>query len=266
VRCPAIAIAALAIAMPSRARAGGPAVAAPLAADDLVGRDVVLARDAGEAAAALELDLSKRREFEPASVAPDVWYGATDRLTIGIVHSARALGVLDAGGGLCFRGSAHGCPRAYDNVAIDARYRLRAGWLAVAARTRVAIGSFDPFKPSVRPGALIRLHKGRFGLTADPHLQIGLDHRDLGNRDWLRVPVWFAVQPVRRVAIALRTGVDGEFATFGDTFAIPLGLDATVRVSKKVELSALFAFPTLGGPQNQFNPRVAWLSVTGRWP
>jgi hypothetical protein len=266
VRYPAIAIAVLAAAIPSRADADGPAVAAPGGPDDIVGRDVVLPRDGGEAAAALELNLTVRYELEPASVAPDVWYGATDKLTVGIVHSARALGVLRTGGGLCVRDSAHGCPRAYDNVGVDARYALRRGWLAIAARARFAATSFDPFKPSIRPGALIRLHRGRFAIVADPHLQLGLTNRDLGNRDWLRIPLWFAIQPARRIALAVRMGLDGELATFGDTFALPFGLDVTVRISRRIELAALLALPSIGGPQNNPTSRLAWLSVTGRWP
>ena len=263
----AIAIAVVAIVLSAApARAGGPAVSAPGGPDDLVGRAVVLAREAGEAAATIEVNLSKRYEWKPVSVAPDVWFGVTDQLTIGLIHSSRAMGVIDAGNGLCSTGSTHGCPAAYDNIGLDGRYALRRGWLAVAARVRVIASSFDPWKPTVRPGALVRLHRGRFGITADPQLQLGLDHRDEGNRDWLRIPLWFAIQPARGVAIALRTGIDGELATFGDTYAIPVGLELAVRVTARVELAAFVGFPTLGGPQNQFTRRVGWLGVTGRWP
>lgn len=262
----AIAIAVAMFGSTAPARAGGPAVAAPGGPDDIVGRDVVLAREAGEAAATIELNLSKRYEWDPVSVAPDLWFGVTDLITVGLIHSSRATGVIDAGNGLCSTGTAHGCPAAYDNIGVDGRYALRRGWLAIAARVRAIATSFDPFKPSVRPGALIRLHRGRFGVIADPHLQLGLSRRDEGNRDWLRIPLWAAIQPARGVAIALRTGIDGELATFADTFAVPIGLDVTVRITARIELTAFVGFPTLLGPQNQFTRRVGWLGVGGRWP
>jgi hypothetical protein len=262
----AIAIAVAMLASTAPARAGGPAVAAPGGPDDIVGRDVVLAREAGEAAATIELNFSRRRVYDPVSVAPDLWFGVTDRITVGLIHSSRATGVIDAGNGLCSTGSAHGCPAAYDNIGLDGRYALRRGWLAIAGRVRLVASSFDPFKPSVRPGALIRLHRGRFGVIADPQLQLGLARRDEGNRDWLRIPLWAAIQPVRGLAVALRTGIDGELATFADTYAVPIGFDLTLRVTRRVELSVFFGFPTLLGPQNQFTRRVVWLGVGGRWP
>lgn len=250
-------IAAVAVVMIASAAAASP--------DDLVGRDVVLARGAGEFAAALELNLSTRHVYKPVSLAPDLWFGITDALTVGVIHSARATGVLDTGDGLCPRDSVHGCPRAYDNVGVDARYRLHTGAIAIAARLRVVASTFDPVKPSIRPGALVRLHRGRFAVIADPHLELGLANRDQGNRDWLRIPVWLAIQPARRVAIALRTGIDGEFATYADTFAVPLGVDVTIRATRDVDLTGLVAFPELLGPQNQINPRLAWVGVTWRW-
>lgn len=257
-RSPAIAAAAIAMI----AGAGAAATASP---DDLVGRDVVLARGAGEFAAALEVNLSTRHVYKPVSLAPDLWFGITDALTVGVIDSARATGVLDTGDGLCPRDSLHGCTRAYDNVGVDARYRVHTGAIAIAARLRVVASTFDPWKPSIRPGAVIRLHRGRFAVTVDPHLEIGLANRDKGNRDWLRIPIWLAVQPARRVAIALRTGVDGEFATYTDTAAVPLGIDLTIRATADLDVTGLVAFPEILGPQNQINPRLAWLGVTWRW-
>jgi hypothetical protein len=241
------------------------AVQAPGKPDDFVGRDVVLPVDGGEASGTLEVNLTRRYESEPASVAPDLYYGVTRELTVGIIHSSRAMGVIDAGAGLCFRGETHECSAPYDNTGVDVRYAVRRGRIAIAARARVIASTYDPFKPSVRPGALVRFHLGRFGIVADPHVQLGLAHRDEGNRDWVRVPLWFAVQPLRGAMIALRTGVDGEVATFGDTYAIPIGVDVALRITDRVEAGAFVGFPTLGGPQNQFTRRVMWLGVTGRW-
>jgi hypothetical protein len=237
----------------------------PGGADDIVGRDLVL--DAGmiTADAVLELSISRNQIWDPASLAADISYGVTGDLTIGVVHSARALGVIRTGDGLCFRGSAHLCREAYANTGVDVRYALWRGRLSVAARLRTVIGSYEPWKPSVRPGAVVRWRYGRFSVTADAHFQFGLANRLHGNRDWLRVPVWIAVQPARRIALAFRLGVEGELATWEDTYQLPLGLEATVRATEHVDISAFAGFPALGGPQNRFITRVAWISIGGRW-
>jgi hypothetical protein len=245
------------------------AVAVAADADtEIVARDVVLRRDAVLAAVSLESTLTVRQWGEPISFAPDVWVGATDDLTVGIIHSARAHSVVDAGFGMCVSGTAGHCPRAYDNVGLDARYRLRRGRLAAAARVRLALASFEPLKPSVRVGALLRARGrgSRFALVTDPHVQVGLANTDQGNRSWVRVPLWLAVQPLSRWAIALRTGIEGEVDTFDETFAIAVGLDTTVRINRRVDLSALIAFPSLLGPQNQYRSRAISLTLTARWP
>ena len=233
----------------------------------LLGEPLVLERNAVTGAVAVETSLSTRRYGEPTSVAPDVWVGATDKLTVGVIHSARAHGVLAAGFGLCFTGEAHECPRAYDNVGLDARYHLRGGALAAAARVRLVAGSFDPFKLSVRAGGLVRARRGRFAAIADPQVQLGLSNREAGNRDWIRLPLWLAAEPILgRWVVALRTGVEGEVATFDETYAIPIGLDTTVRLTPRYDVSLLAAFPQLLGPLNQYRTRVVWLAVSARWP
>ena len=260
------ALIALAAAAAAPARADGVAVSADVPPPSLLGRDLVLEREQVELAVALEASLMTGKWGEPSSVAPDAWVGATDELTVGVVHSSRAIGVLDAGLGLCFTGSDHGCPRAYDNAGLDARYAVKRGWLAAAARARLVAASFDPFKPFVAIGGLGRLHRGRFAVIADPHVQIGLANRDQGNRDWIRVPLGLAAEPVLgRWTIALRTGLDGEVAVFGEAYMIPIGIDTTVRVGR-VDVSLMAAFPSLLGPLNQYRTRVVWLSASARWP
>jgi hypothetical protein len=162
----------------------------------------------------------------------------------------------------------HGCEHGiYDEVGLDSRYAfVHASGLALAARARFVSRSFDPWKPSVRVGALARWQRGRFAIVADPQLQLGLAHRDLGNRDWLRVPLWLAVQPAPHLSIALRTGIDGELVTFGDAFMIPIAFDVTVAVFDGMDVSFLAGFPNLIGPLNNLDARHAMFTVTWRGP
>jgi hypothetical protein len=254
------------VALGSPARADGPAVAAPGPPTDLATRELVLEPDHVEAAISVEANLGVRAELSPISVAPDLYLGATDRLTIGLVHSARALGVVTVGNGVCFSREPQGCERSYDNVGLDARFSLHRGAIAAAARVRLVASSLDPWKPSLRAGVLVRGTRRNLVAIADPQLQLGIANRELGNRDWFRIPLWLGVQPGRGWLLALRTGIDGELATFSETFAIPLGVEVTVRAHRRVDVALLAAYPSLLGPENEYRKRLAVLTFVGRWP
>jgi hypothetical protein len=252
----ALAVAAL-VALPSVAGASP---------DDIVARPLVLPARSIEAAAVVEVDLSVRRLGQPTSLAPDVWYGVTDDLTIGLVHSARALSRVDAGSGYCFRDEAHGCARAYDNVAVEARSSLASGPLSAALVVRFVNASFDPWKPRLGVGTRARWQLGRFAITGEPSLSFGLDNRERGNRDALDVPLWLAAQPTRRWALHLRSGVRGTLATFSDTYEIPVALGTTVSPHRLVDVAVEGGLRRGLGALNDYKIRSMWLAVTLRWP
>jgi hypothetical protein len=246
VRAALVVIAILAAAGPARA--------------DVWPRSLVLARGELRVRGTVAINLGARIAFEPVSLAPDAWWGATDRLTVGVVTSAAALSRVEPGGGLCLTGSAHGCPRLYDNVALDGLWSWRRGALAIAARTRLALRAFSPAKPSLRPGALIRWRRGAVALEADPHLQLGLAHRDQGNRDQLAVPLWLRFQLGCRAAGWVQTGVRGELAGFSEKYEIPLAVGVAVRVGP-VDVGAELGAPAVLGPQNELRDRSAYVFV-----
>jgi hypothetical protein len=114
-------------------------------------------------------------------------------------------------------------------------------------------------------GGLLKWHHGRFAVVTDPQLQIGLTNRDRGNRDWLRLPLWLEVQPARHVLVALRTGVEGELATWHDSFLVAAGLDLTVRFRPDVDASLTLGFPAALGPLNDGHERHVAATLTVRW-
>jgi hypothetical protein len=233
-------------------------------ADDLTSDDVVLPEGQLESALSVEADVSKRAGGEPFSLAPDLSYGVTDTLTVGLVHSARALSLVDSGLGVCLSG--HDCRAIYDDATLDSRLRfLRRDGFNLAARLRFTSHSFEPWKPSLRLGGLFKWHHGRFALVTDPQYQIGLANRDRGNRDWLRLPLWLEIQPVRHVLLALRTGVEGEVATWHDSFLVAGAVDLTVRFRPDVDASLTVGFPAVLGPLNDGNERHFGATVTVRW-
>lgn len=228
-------------------------LAAPAAADP-----VVLPRAAVQADLTVELGVSSRELLEPVSIAPDLWYGATDRLTLGLTTSSRAVSRVDAGSGLCVRSEEHGCPRLYDDLAVDARWRVAP---EAAIRARFVSSSFSPWKPSLRLGALARWRRGAWAVESDPQLAFGLWNTDQGNRATLELPVWVRFQLGCRAEGWIRTGARGELDGFTEKVAIAVGLGGEVHAGP-VDVGAEVAFPTLFGPQNQFRSRAAFVYVS----
>ena len=235
----------------------------PLAATQ---RPLTLARGLCQVALVGEANLTKRESLHPVSLAPDAACGVSDRLTVGLVTSARSLSRVDSGDGLCLGGTegdpVHDCQRPVDNAAVDGLYLLRGGDLAVAARARLVFASFGPVKPSVRLGALVRLRRGRAALVLDPAVGIGLGNRDRGNRDTVALPVVGQLQLGPRVLVELETGVRGELAVFGDAYQVPVGAALQVSPSAAWDVGLELGWPELLGPRNTFKERhlSLWLS------
>src|SRR3954470_25033757 len=66
----------------------------------------------------VEINLSTDQAFKPVSLSPDIWYGATDDVTVGLVHSGVGRsgfigGIADS---LCLTGSDNGCSDVYNEV------------------------------------------------------------------------------------------------------------------------------------------------------
>jgi len=189
----------------------------------------------------IEADLSARRELDDVSGRPDIWFDATDRLTVGVTTSARALSRLHVA-------------QYYDDVAVDGLWKLDP---RVSLRARF-VQSWDPWRPSLRVGALARWRRGPWAVEGDPHVQLGLANTELGNRAQLDVPVW-----LRFHGAWLRTGARGELSGFLEKVAIPIGVGGVVHVGR-LDLGVEVAFPRLLGPQNEFRSRVGYVYVSTR--
>ena len=215
-----------------------------------------------EVGGALEVNLSTRDLAEPLSVAPDLAVGVGPRLTLALIHSARQRGEWTSGGGICLRSADHGCREAYQQGGLDARWLVGSGdgyW--VLARGRLVSRTFDIVRPSLRLGLTVGLVRGGWRLVVDPQLQLGMWNRDLGNRDWLRVPIWFERRVTARVSAGLRTGIAGELAVFDDAYAISLGAQVRVQVSARATVEIAAGFPEILGPLNDVKPRHGYVAL-----
>lgn len=229
-------------------------------------RPLVLRPGMCEAALAAEANLAPRRAGEPTSLAPDLHCAVTARATLGVVHSGRALSQVDSGDGVCLSDEAAGCPRVYDGGGLDALYDLAGADhpVALAARARLVARSLEPFKPSLRLGALLRVGRGA-SLLLDPHVSLALAAADLGNRDFVSLPVRGQLDLGSRLTVELVTGVRGELVGFSEKLAIPVGAGLAVAVADGVDIAAFAGFPKLLGPQNSFKQRHAALTLTVRF-
>lgn len=240
--------------------------AVPAFADptDMVSRPIVLDRGELLAALSIEVNLELRRVGMPTSIAPDLWFGVTSRWTIGLVHSSHSVDRIDTGSTFCVRELPTKCDRLIRGTGIDVRWRARGGALAVAPRGRLLLRDVDPMKPALTLGALARWTDGRYSITTDPYLRLGLANRDLGNRAALMIPLWFAVQPGDRWQIALHTGWESELAVWRDGWHVPFGLVVQIRATDQLELGLEAGFSSLLGPQNNIKQRVVIATVQWR--
>jgi len=242
-------------------------LAAPLAhaeATDLVGDSIVLPARTLDVRLTWEVNLQKGRYTRPLSMAPDLWFGLTDRWTIGVTHSNASVDRIDVGATFCVREFSSVCDRSYRGSHLDVRWSWREGALAIAPRGRLLLRDVDPLKPAVALGALARWTRGRFRIASDPYVRVGLANTDRGNRPAVMVPLWLGVQPARRWLLELHTGYDGDLAVWPDGWHVPVALVTRVRPTPQLELALEAGFSSLLGPQNNIKQRAVMLTVGWR--
>lgn len=242
----------LMLAAPARA------LAAP---NDLIARPLVLDEHQVEAQLTADINLAPGLFAEPVSLAPDVWFGVLPEVTVGLIHSNPSVDRFSPGATFCVVTEPFLCPDAYHGSGIDVRYSARAGELAVAPRGRFLIRQIDPMKPALTLGALVRWTRGRYAITSDPYLQLGLANTDRGNRHALFVPLMFSVQPLARWELALRTGFNSDLAVIKDGWHVPIAIATRVRIDAHFDVGMMLGFASLLGPQNTAKERALFFML-----
>lgn len=234
------------------------ATSARASSDDIVGRPIVLPARSIAIDVTIEANLAYRFWGEPLSLAPDLWWGVTDRLTVGLVHSNASVDRFAPGASFCVRtDDVLYCDAPYRGSGLDARYAVTP-WLA--PRARVLVRDVDPFKPALTLGALAKWTSGRYAVTLDPYIQLGLANQELGNRAQLFLPVELALQPTCRWQLTLSTGWNGGFESLADGWRVPIALGVRARATATLDVAATVGFPSLLGPQNTPKQRVLFVS------
>lgn len=223
---------------------------------------LVLPEDQVEIAATLEVSLATAPFAQPTSIAPDLWWGVTPRLTIGVIHSHASVDQIDAGASFCVRTAALGCDKTYRGSGLDAHFLAYAdGAFEIAPRARLLIRDLDPVKPAITLGAAARWRHGRFSIDTDPFVQLPLANNADGNRAQLWLPVYIGIAPACAWRLAVHTGWDGQFYDTADTWHVPVALQARFAATGMFDITAEAGFSTLLGPQNNIKQRAAMLTV-----
>jgi hypothetical protein len=197
----------------------------------------------------LDINLSTDLAGKPVSLAPDLYYSATDRLQFGLLHEGPMGWQAKPGVGLCLTGENNGCPEVYDNVGFDVMYGVAFGEFHMSTHTSLFLNQFDPLAMSLAIGAASKLHLGtRFALLLDPKIAIALTERDTID-DAIYIPLELQLQAGASTTLKLLTGLSGGLSTFGDTYEIPLGIGVLQNLTRHFDLGIRFSFDNLLGHQ-----------------
>jgi hypothetical protein len=198
----------------------------------------------------LDMNLSAGLAGQPVSLAPDIYYSATDKLQFGLLHEGPMGWQARPGVGICFTGKDNGCPHVYDNVGFDAMYGLAYGKLHLSAHGSLFVNSFDTGSTSLAVGLAGKAHLSeKVAVFFDPKVAIALSERDTTNDDALYIPLELEFQVAVPTTLKLLTGLSGGFTDFGDNYQIPFGIGLVQNLNKNFDLGARFSFDNLLGHQ-----------------
>jgi hypothetical protein len=227
------------------------------------------------------INMSADAVGKPIAIAPSIWYGVSDKLTVGVTHdggstkftprpglSLQAISILGVSvlagkaGGICLTGDMDGgCPKVYDNVSLDALFSVKAGKFSLAAHPALDIGSFDPFLLSLRVGAVgTYAASDKITVAFDPRIKIGITERDF-NKESLDIPVWLWYHVNEKMGVAVNTGIAGPLDGFGDAFVVPVGLNVSYKANEKLDVGGDFSFVNLAGKNSSADYRALGIRV-----
>jgi hypothetical protein len=201
----------------------------------------------------LVMNLSSGEALKPVSVSPDIWYGVTDDLTIGLVHSSvGSIGFVgEPGTSVCVTGTSNGCGGVYDNVGADVRYRLKSPWSIDGGLFVYNIA--DSAQLALKLGVSGRWKFGKLALEVQPSLLFYLTNRSSGGVDpttmivtspateTLLVPVTATYAVAPKIELGVQTGVTLPFSDTSDSYSVPLSLLGRYQVNAKLSLGLAFS-------------------------
>lgn len=193
-----------------------------------------------------EANLSLGAILQPTSLAPDVSYGLTDRVTLSLVHSGFATTGFrgSAGGGLCV--TSEGCPHVYNNAGLEALVDVVRGQFSLAAVGGLHAVSFDPLFVDVKLGVQASYRIGAVTTTLSPSVFVGVTDRDQGNEGTVFAPASVGAQLSRSWFAAVGGGVAAPLDD-ASGWTARLGLIARYRLGPGMFVAGSVFLPKLAG-------------------
>jgi hypothetical protein len=224
-----------------------PAVSGRPMGMDAVSRGVQAPGGLFTARVVLLVDASKNSFGEPTSLAPDLFYGVSDNVQIGLLHTGPMGWQSLPGFGLCLTGTPE-CPRVYNNVGLDFMYGLLYGDFHLSLHSSLFLLPIaDPTGVMWTIGLTGKFHfTDVVALFFDPQLGVMLANRDV-YKERLFIPAELQFQVGAAVSLKVLSGVSGQLSALGDTYQVPLGLGLVGNVSRHVDLGLRFSFDNLLG-------------------
>lgn len=196
----------------------------------------------------LLVNASKDSFGKPTSLAPDLFYSASDTVQIGLLHTGPMGWQSRPGSGLCLTGTSDGCPKIYNNVGFDFMYGLLFGDFHLSLHSSLFL-LFVPEPTAVMwtIGLTGKFHfTNAVALLFDPQVGVMLAHRDR-YKEQLFIPVELQFQVGAAASLKVLSGVSGQLSELGDTYQIPLGRGLVGNVSSNLDLGVRFSFDNLLG-------------------
>jgi hypothetical protein len=254
---------------------------------EITRRPLTLAPGMLEVTVPVDIQASRGLFGKPVSIAPALYYGATERLTVGLRHFR----------GLCLSGSGNGCPEAYDDFSVDAIWGATRD---VALALALNASPLSPFALSAEGRVIVRLASGPVALTVTPSLQVGLTQRDtnlgaLGpgrfkvlpmafplattsygfflltarNEEFLAIPASLTVQATTDIAVSVASAIHGVLdppagTDFSDTIISPLGAAVIVTPRRALDVGVSFTYLNLFGSRGSSDTRSLQVFATYR--
>jgi len=184
-------------------------------------------------AVALQSDLSTAAAGDSVSLAPDLAYGVTDRLTVALVHTTQGGSGFWSGlgtGSLCIMGER--CADMYSTGALLSKLDLvHRAKLDLAALGGV-IYNVDPFRVGVGLGAEALVQAGPIAVHFKPTIYIGVNERGgetltdgtmiAPNKEFLNLPLAVLVPATKRLQLGVQSGVAAPLDGFSTTYRVPV--------------------------------------------
>jgi hypothetical protein len=239
------------VAAPALAHAQDPAATAIAPATDPLAKEnwplSGVDRPLGLSGGMLQLDvngaigMTKNAVAEPINLPLAVWYGITNELQFGLVHST----------GLCLTGTDGGCGKVYNDFGLQLLFSLfgRGSSLEIATWTQLNFASLDPATMNLQVGGAMNwVVGGNVAILAYPNFGLGLNKRETGNKESFGMPVAAYFRAGESITPVLFTGVgQTQLDGFGDSVAIPVGAGLLVALNTTVDVGARFDFLNLLG-------------------